>query len=121
MKRIELYAGYQADGSYRPIRRLAFLESDGCRNEKGNLLSEHCDIFEKTMMQRIVDVLGRPWDVEHADEMWVNNMPGTKALAVSLVIEGRPLNYPIEGDEAIRIFNLVNLMAEEEWPGEQIL
>lgn len=121
MERIKLYAGYQADGSYRPIQRLAFLEADGCRNEKGNLLTEHCDIFEKSLMRRIVDALGRPWDIGHVDEMWVSNMPGTKALAVSLVAGGRPFNYPIEGHEAIRVFNLVNLMAEEERQGEQIL
>lgn len=108
MKAFERYAGYKMDDSYTPISVLHFNERDACFSMNGMPLAEHCDIFDSDLMLQIVDVLKRPWNLERVDEMWISNMPGTKEIAVSLLVEKSPHNYPIYGDQAKEIVEMVN-------------
>lgn len=108
----KMYAGYEADGSYVSITSLSWDENTALKTANGSPLAEHCDIFDQRYMKQIVDIVNRPWNLDAVKEMWVSSMPGAQEVAVSLIVDGkRPANYPLLGEDARKVFDLVN-----SWP-----
>lgn len=114
----EIYAGYRADNSFVPLSQLMWDEENAPKSIQGTPLAQHCDIFATSLMEQIVDAVRRPWNLKNVTEMWVSIMPGTHEAAVSLLVEGkRPANYPLFGDDARRIINIVNSWPTSETEG----
>lgn len=110
-----LYAGYHADNSYVPLTHLAWSEEDYLpKSPQGVPLAQHGDIFDSRLMQQVADIVCRPWNLSLVTEMWVSTIPGTKEVAISLLVPGkRPANYPLAGEESKRVVDLVNSWKEE--------
>ena len=87
-----MYAGYEADRSYRPLNCLTWNEEEAPKSERGVPLAQHCDIHDPLLMKQVVNAADRPWKIGSVKEMWVSTMPGTK----------------LSGKTAKRVFDLVN-------------
>ena len=113
-KAILMYAGYKADGSYRPIDCLTWDEAGAPASAQSIPLAQHCDIFAPKLMKQVADIAHRNWNLEAIKEMWIGVMPGTKEVTVSLVADQkRPANYSLSGDDAKRVIELLNLWQTE--------
>lgn len=105
-----MYAGYHMDGSCVELEKMNWEEQDAPKSSMGNILAQHCDIWNPEYMKQIRSIINRPWNLDGVNEMWVTMMPGTHECVISLVrIDGRPNNYPITGEIAKKVISHVNL------------
>ena len=112
-KSYEMYAGFHCDNTYVPLTRLDWEESYAPKGEQGLVLTQHCDVYDRSLMEEVVRTAGRSWKLDRIVELWITLMPGTFEVAISLKPEeGHPSNFKISGQTAHEILNLVNSWAE---------
>ena len=111
-KSYEMYAGFHCDNTYVPLTRLDWEETFAPKGGQGLVLTQHCDVYDRSLMDEVVKAARRPWRLDRIAELWITLMPGTYEVAISLKPEdGRPSNFKLSGETALEILNLANSWA----------
>ena len=111
-KRFEMYAGFHCDNTFVPLTNLDWEEHSAPKSAQGMVLTQHCDVYDRSLMEKVVKTVRRPWRLDRIAELWITLIPGTYEVAISLYPEeGRAANFNFSGQMALEILNLANSWA----------